>query len=63
MVPEHLEEWWGYGAFFLVLAVAILWLVTRTTEIPFLGPHAGESRGSGCWISPARSRRSGSWLC
>ncbi len=70
-VPDHLEEWWGYGAFFLVLAVAqglyalgllrwrpsrpyfllgvagnlavaILWLVTRTTGIPLLGPHAGE---------------------
>jgi hypothetical protein len=68
--PEHLEEWWGYGAFFLVLAIAqglygfgllrrpsrpflllgvsgnvavvILWLVTRTTGIPLLGPHAGE---------------------
>jgi hypothetical protein len=22
VVPEHLVEWWGYGAFFLVLAVA-----------------------------------------
>ena len=22
VVPEHLEEWWGYGAFFVVLAVA-----------------------------------------
>src|SRR4051812_12817059 len=22
VVPEHLEEWWGYGTFFLVLAVA-----------------------------------------
>jgi manganese oxidase len=70
VMPEHLEEWWGYGAFFLVLAVAqgmyglgllrwpsrpflllgvagnlaivILWLVTRTTGIPLLGPHAGE---------------------
>ncbi len=62
VVPEHLEEWWGYGTFFLVcalaqglyalgllrrpsrpflllgvagnLAVVILWLVTRTTDIP-----------------------------
>ena len=70
VVPEHLEEWWGYGTFFLVLAAAqgvyafgllrhaslpflplgvagnlsvvILWLVTRTTGVPFLGPHAGE---------------------
>jgi hypothetical protein len=24
------------------LAVAILWLVTRTTRVPLLGPHAGE---------------------
>ena len=22
VVPEHLEEWWGYGAFFLVLTAA-----------------------------------------
>ena len=22
VVPEHLEEWWGYGAFFLISAVA-----------------------------------------
>jgi hypothetical protein len=73
-VPDHLEEWWGYGAFFVVLAlaqglyalglvrwppsrayflvgvagnlaVAILWLVTRTTGIPLLGPHAGEVEG------------------
>ena len=22
VTPEHLEEWWGYGAFFVVLAVA-----------------------------------------
>jgi hypothetical protein len=75
VVPEHLEEWWGYGAFFVVLtvaqglygfgllrrpsrpylllgvagnlAVAILWLVTRTTGIPLLGPHAGEVEGVG----------------
>ena len=75
VMPEHLEEWWGYGAFFLVLAVAqgmyglgllrwpsrpflllgvagnlavaILWLVTRTTGIPLLGPHAGEAEGVG----------------
>ena len=70
VMPEHFEEWWGYGAFFLVCAVAqglyapvllrwsgrpilllgaggnlvvvILWLVTRTTGIPLIGPHAGE---------------------
>ena len=75
VMREHLEEWWGYGAFFLVLAVAqgmygigllrwpprpflllgvagnlavaILWLVTRTTGIPLLGPHAGEVEGVG----------------
>jgi hypothetical protein len=22
VMPEHFEEWWGYGAFFLVVAVA-----------------------------------------
>ncbi len=70
VAPEHFEEWWGYGAFFLVCALAqglyalvllrlpgrplfllgvagnltivILWLVTRTSGIPFFGPHAGE---------------------
>jgi hypothetical protein len=75
VVPEHLEEWWGYGVFFLILAaaqglyalgllrrpsrpflllgvggnlaVAILWLVTRTTGIPLFGPHAGEVEGVG----------------
>jgi hypothetical protein len=74
VTPEHFEEWWGYGTFFLVcavfqvtyaaivvrrparpvllvgvacnLAVAILWLVTRTTGIP-LGPHAGETERVG----------------
>ena len=75
VVPEHFEEWWGYGTFFLVaalaqglyalwllrrpgrpilllgvagnLAIVILWLVTRTTGIPLLGPHAGEVEGVG----------------
>jgi manganese oxidase len=75
VVPEHLGEWWGYGTFFVILAVAqglyalvllrrpsrpllllgvggnlavaILWLVTRTTGIPLLGPHAGEVEGVG----------------
>jgi hypothetical protein len=75
VTPEHFEEWWGYGAFFLVcavfqgayaavvlrwparpvlllgvaanLAVAILWLVTRTTGIPLFGPHVGEIEGVG----------------
>ncbi len=75
VVPGHLAEWWGYGTFFVILAVAqglyalvlprrpsrallllgvagnlavaILWLVTRTTGIPLLGPHAGEVEGVG----------------
>jgi manganese oxidase len=75
VIPEHLEEWWGYGVFFLGaalaqglyalillrrsdralllagvagnLAIMILWLVTRTTGIPFLGPHAGETEEVG----------------
>jgi hypothetical protein len=70
VMPEHFEEWWGYGTFFLAsafaqglyapglllwpnrgvllagvagnLAILILWLVTRTSGIPFFGPHAGE---------------------
>jgi hypothetical protein len=75
VVPEHLQEWWGYGTFFVIvaaaqglyglgllrrpsrpflllgvagnLAIVILWLVTRTTGIPLLGPHAGEVEGVG----------------
>jgi uncharacterized protein (DUF305 family) len=74
-MPEHFEEWWGYGAFFLGaavfqglyglvllwrpgssyfllgivanLAIVVLWLVTRTAEIPFFGPHAGEVEAAG----------------
>jgi hypothetical protein len=70
VVLEHFEEWWGYGTFFVVvalaqglyalcilhrpgrplllfgvagnLAIVILWLATRTSGIPLLGPHAGE---------------------
>jgi hypothetical protein len=70
VIPEHFEEWWGYGTFFVVVALAqglyalcllrrpgrplllfgvagnmtivILWLVTRTSGIPLLGPHAGD---------------------
>ena len=29
------------------LSIAILWLVTRTTRIPLLGPHVGEVEGVG----------------
>jgi hypothetical protein len=70
VMPAHFEEWWGYGTFFLVVALAqglyamfllrrpgrailllgvagnlivvILWVVTRTSGIPILGPHAGD---------------------
>ncbi len=39
VVPEHLEEWWGYGAFFLVCALAqglyALGLLRRPSR-PFL---------------------------
>src|SRR5215203_6437605 len=69
VAPEHFEEWWGYGAFFLVaaaaqvlyvplvllwptrivlllgiagnLAIAVLYLLTRTVGIPLFGPEAG----------------------
>jgi hypothetical protein len=84
--PEHLSEWWGYGVFFILAAMAqplygillllqpwrydnrgdirsdadryarrycllgltgnaaviILYIITRTVGIPFLGPEAGE---------------------
>ncbi len=74
-MPEHFEEWWGYGAFFLVaaaaqalyvplllrwpgrtllllgigvnLAIALLYLLTRTVGIPLFGPRAGEVEGFG----------------
>jgi hypothetical protein len=68
VMPEHFEEWSGYGTFFVVvvlaqglyascllrrrvapslgvagnLTIVILWLVTRTSGIPLLGPHAGD---------------------
>jgi hypothetical protein len=73
VMPEHFEEWWGYGAFFLFstvaqalyvplllrwpnrtvlllgiggnLAIASLYLLTRTVGIPFFGPHAGALEG------------------
>lgn len=74
--PEHFEEWWGYGTFFVGsavvqgayavvllrgpwgssfytvgiagnLVIVVLWLVTRTAGIPFLGPHAWEVEGVG----------------
>ncbi len=75
VMPEHFEEWWGYGAFFLISAVAqgaygaaqlrwprrpllllgiggnasliVLYLLTRTLGIPFVGPHAGVVVGVG----------------
>ncbi len=75
VMPEHFREWWGYGTFFLVsavaqvlyvalllrwpnrgilllgvggnLAIASLYLLTRTAGIPFFGPHAGEAEGVG----------------
>jgi hypothetical protein len=76
VMPEHFEEWWGYGTFFLGsaaaqalyapvlllcpnrtavlllgiggnLAIVVLYVITRTVEIPFFGPHAGEVEGMG----------------
>lgn len=71
--PRHLVEWWGYGLFFVItavaqaalavlllrpprraegwiaragiagnLAIAGLYLLTRTVGIPLVGPGAGE---------------------
>ena len=42
VIPEHLEEWWGYGAFFLLLAAAqalyaVLVLRSRRPAILVLG--------------------------
>src|SRR4028119_950276 len=40
VVPEHLEEWWGYGTFFVVLAAAqglyALGLLRRPPSRPLL---------------------------
>lgn len=83
VTPDHFEEWWGYGLFFMVTAliqlfyglllvfqpwqpdpirgikgfpahwlylagiignalIVILYIITRTSGIPFFGPEAGE---------------------
>jgi hypothetical protein len=34
VLPEHVEEWWGYGAFFLVAAVAQLGYVPLLLRWP-----------------------------
>jgi hypothetical protein len=75
VAPEHFEEWWGYGAFFVVaaasqllyapivllwpaptvllsgiagnLAIAVMYLLTRTVGIPLFGPEAGQVEGFG----------------
>jgi hypothetical protein len=67
--PEHFRAWWGYGAFFVAMAVGqalyalvivrtpsqpmlllgaavnaaiiVLYVITRTSGIPLIGPHAG----------------------
>ncbi|QIN79373.1 hypothetical protein GBA65_13585 [Rubrobacter marinus] len=73
--PEHLSEWWGYGAFFLAaaaaqglyglallrwptrslallgvyanLALVALYAATRTSGVPFFGPHVGDAEAVG----------------
>ena len=56
VAPKHFEEWWGYGAFFVVAGAAqilyvpivvlyLLTLLTRTVGIPLFGPGAGEVEG------------------
>ena len=75
VIPSHFEEYWGFGTFFVVvavlqlawaelirrgdpdrrillagafgnLAVALIWLVSRTAGLP-LGPDAGQAEGVG----------------
>jgi len=75
VIPSHFEEYWGFGTFFVVvailqlvwaelvrrgnpdrrilvagafgnLAVALIWLVSRTAGLPF-GPGAGQAEGVG----------------
>ena len=45
MTPEHFEEWWGYGAFFVVAAAAQILYVPIVllwpTQIVLLGGIAG----------------------
>ena len=45
VMPEHFEEWWGYGAFFLVAAVAQLLyvpiLLRRSSRTVLLAGIAG----------------------
>jgi hypothetical protein len=45
VMPEHFEEWWGYGAFFLVAAAAQLLyaplVLVWPTRIALLGGIAG----------------------
>ncbi len=45
VTPEHFEEWWGYGAFFLVAAaVQVLYaplVLVRPTRMVLLGGIAG----------------------
>jgi hypothetical protein len=34
VMPEHFEEWWGYGTFFLVCAVAQVLYVPVMLRLP-----------------------------
>ena len=94
VAPAHLEEWWGYGLFFLAaaafqvlfgvalitgainplefgpgaerarrilfatglvvnVAILALYVVTRTSGIPWFGPEAGETEDVGVLDSAA----------
>ena len=41
VMPEHFAEWWGYGAFFLVAAVAQALYAVLLLRGASVGPHLG----------------------
>jgi len=48
VTPEHLEEWWGYGAFFLVTALAQALYAPLVAGLAHPDSLAGGHRGQPC---------------